>query len=337
MNTLTDKKGIWFIYDGECTICTYASSAVRIKEDYGQLFTLDARQNADDSLIQEINRRGLDLDEGMVIYTDGKFYHGKEVLKFLAKYGEGKNTLMTVFKGLFWSDHLAKVMYPWMRSVRNGLLRRKQIEPIDNLKLKNEPIFKAIFGDDWHKLPPIMKKHYANRPYTKDLNTVKGHLDLMCKPPLTWLSPLMKALGQIPTVNEEHVPVRVNFESDPDSKFFTFHRIFNFSSGKSYGFRSRMLQLKDNEVIELMKFGLGWKLAYHWDGEKVVLSHRGYALHFFGLFIPLPLTLLLGAGYAEEHPIDDNTFEMITHISHPLWGKVYQYNGRFELEDICAY
>jgi hypothetical protein len=47
--------------------------------------------------------------------------------------------------------------------------------------------------------------------------------------------------------------------------------------------------------------------------------------------MPIPLTLFLGKGYAEEIAIDDNTFDMITHITHPLWGRIYQYNGRFKV------
>ena len=36
-------------------------------------------------------------------------------------------------------------------------------------------------------------------------------------------------------------------------------------------------------------------------------------------------------GYAEEIAVDDNTFHMNTHISHPWWGKVYEYKGRFKI------
>jgi len=40
--------------------------------------------------------------------------------------------------------------------------------------MKNEPTFKAIFGDDWDQLPPIMRKHYANRPNSNDTTVVEG-------------------------------------------------------------------------------------------------------------------------------------------------------------------
>jgi hypothetical protein len=197
----------------------------------------------------------------------------------------------------------------------------------------SEPIFKSIFGEAWNDLPSIMHKHYANRPYTDDVTVVEGTLDVTCKQPLKALAPLMKLMGQIPAHNETSVPVTVRFQSDKDTKAFHFNRTFNFKNAKPYTFKSRMVQIKDNEVIEIMRFGLGWKLLYLWDGEKVVLKHRGYALRLFGHFIPVPLTLLMGEGYAEEIAVDDNTFDMITHITHPWWGKIYEYKGRFEVID----
>lgn len=195
----------------------------------------------------------------------------------------------------------------------------------------NEPTFKAIFGKDWDALPLVMKKHYANRPFTSDKTHVEGQLNVICKPPLIWLAPLLRLLGQVPPFNENNVPVSVHFQSDENSKAFHFNRIFRFKNHPPYSFRSRMEQVKGNEVIEVMRFGIGWRMKYDWDGEKVILSHRGYSWSIFGKLIPVPLTFLLGEGYAEEVAIDNDNFEMITHITHPLWGKIYQYNGRFKI------
>ena len=331
MKSLSEKTGVWFVYDGECPICTHAAQALRIKNDYGELHTLDARISEADPLMEEIHQRGLDLDEGMVIYTNHQFFHGKSALRFMAKYGECSNPFTALFKGLFWSKSLSNLMYPWLRGTRNWLIKQQSVPRIDNLHLKNEPIFKSIFGESWDDLPPVMKKHYANKPYTHEETIVKGVLNVMCKPPLLWLSPMMRLLGQIPTYNASNVPVTVRFQSDIHSKSFHFNRVFHFTKSRPYTFQSRMFQIKDNEVIEIMRFGLGWKMHYKWDGEKVVLSHKGYALQVFGHLIPLPLTILMGEGYAEEHPIDDDTFDMVTYITHPWWGKLYEYKGRFEI------
>lgn len=197
----------------------------------------------------------------------------------------------------------------------------------------SDPIFKSIFGTTWEELPPIMHKHYANRPYTDDEVIVEGMLDVMCAGPIKFLGPVMRLLGQIPTQNEKNVPVSVKFQSLPDSKAFHFKRIFNFKDDAPYVFHSRMIQIKNNEVIEIMPFGLGWKMLYRWDGKKVILEHNGYVLCLFGYFIPVPLTMLIGKGYAEEVAVNDYTFDMITHITHPWWGKVYQYKGRFKMKE----
>ncbi len=330
--SVPDKKdGVWFVYDGECPLCTSAAQALRIKKKHGSIHLIDARINSDDPLVEEINHRGFDLDEGMVIYHQSRFYHGRDALKFMAQYSEARNAFTVFCKSLFWSNTISTLTYPWMRGVRNLLLRRRGVKRIDNLGLKNKPIFQNIFGEKWNELPPVMHKHYANRPYCDDTAIVEGSLDIISNQPLLMMSWMMKFLGQIPVSNEKKVPVTVEFKSDDNSRSFHFVRSFHFKSDKPYVFHSRMMQIKDNEAIEIMRFGLGWKMLFLWDGKKVILQHNGYALHLFGHFIPMPLTYLMGAGYAEEIAVDDTTFDMITHITHPWWGKIYEYKGRFRI------
>lgn len=331
LQDVSQLEGVWFVYDGECPVCKHAAQALRIKQEFGELHLLNAREAADHGLVEQISRLGYDLDEGMVIYARQQYYYGAQALKFMAAHGRQQNGFMFFCRSLFWSASLTKLFYPWMRGVRNWLIARKGQGPIDNLQLKNTPIFQSIFGQDWSNLPTVFKKHYANRPYTNDRFFVHGELDVMGKAPLTWIAFVMRAMGQIPVHNERSVPVTVSFESEADSRYFIFNRVFMFRRARPYVFRSKMIQTRDNEVVELMRMGLGWKLAYRWDGNKVVLSHRGYVLKCFGHLIPLPLTLILGAGYAEEHAIDDNNFRMITYITHPWWGKIYEYKGHFEV------
>ncbi len=194
----------------------------------------------------------------------------------------------------------------------------------------NEPIFKSVFGKAWHTLPRVMINHYSNRPNTDDITVVEGTLDVTSKVPLTWLGSLMRFMGQIPIRNARNVPVTVEFRSDPDTKAFHLVRRFQFADG-DYTFHSRMLQIKGDEVIEVMRYGFAWRMRYSWNGEKVILSHLGYSLYIFGHLIRLPLTSLLGKGYAEEIAIDDNQFDMVTNITHAWWGKVYEYKGRFKV------
>jgi len=133
------NEDIWFIYDGECPVCRHAAHALRIKQQFGELHLLDARTNQNHPLLTAINEKSLDLDEGMVIFCDGRFYHGATALGFMATYGENQGLFNRINRLLFRSDRLAALMYPWMRATRNVLLKIRNKKPIDNLRLPPPP------------------------------------------------------------------------------------------------------------------------------------------------------------------------------------------------------
>ena len=77
------REGVWFIYDGDCPICSMAAHALRIREQLGPIALLNAREDNAHPLLQRVRDEGLDLDEGMVILHDGRFYHGQAALQFM--------------------------------------------------------------------------------------------------------------------------------------------------------------------------------------------------------------------------------------------------------------
>ena len=202
-----------------------------------------------------------------------------------------------------------------------------------NTYMSEQAIFKTIFADDWSKLPPVMQKHYVNRPYTDDISCVEGRLDVMCAGPIKFLAPLFWLMKGVPPVNEKNVPVQVRFESNKNTKEFCFNRMFYFKSKKPYCFKSKMFHTTGNQLVEIMPFGIAWKMSYHWEDECVKLKHRGYAFIIFGRMIPLPLKYLIGEGSAVEKAVDDESFDMQVEIRHPWWGKIYEYKGRFRIKE----
>ena len=193
------------------------------------------------------------------------------------------------------------------------------------------PVFKSVFSSDWDKLPCIMKRHYANRAYHDDVVTVKGCLKVEFSAIGRLLKPVFWLARTLVPHEGENIPCTVHFTTDAQSNAFRFNRIFHFPGQNPYHFRSAMIPVRGNEIIEKMSFGLCWRMLYSWNGEKVILSHKGYALHLCGVLIPLPLTILIGKGYAEELPLNDDEFSMMTEIRHPIWGKIYGYNGTFRI------
>lgn len=199
----------------------------------------------------------------------------------------------------------------------------------------SEPVFKNIFATSWQELPAVFHKHYANRANASDKTVVEGLLDISCRGPIRLFAPFFRVLGGIPPENEKNVPVTVNFLSKVNSPAFYFDRKFYFKDKKPRYFRSRMIHIEESEVVEIMKWGIGWKMDYLWQDNRVKLIHKGYVFNFFGFFIPLPVTFLLGKGYAEEQAIDENSFAMKVQITHPWWGKFYEYSGIFTVTENC--
>lgn len=128
-----DKTGIYFIYDGECPLCASVAQGLRLQKSGATLHLINARQEKSHPLIQDITQHNLSLDQGMVIYENNHFHHAKDALRFMAKYGKVSNVLMLFCKSLFWSERLSSLTYPWMRGIRNWLLRRRNIAQLDNL------------------------------------------------------------------------------------------------------------------------------------------------------------------------------------------------------------
>lgn len=327
---VTHQENVLFIYDGDCPICNYAAHALRIKETCGPLMLLNARIDSH-SVLAEINNRHLDLDSGMVIVHKGEFYHGKNALLFMAVYGGNVGWFNSINKIIFKYKFLTILAYPFMRFTRNTMLQIKKVPQIKNLEDRVSPIFKSIFAKDWDNLPLVMKRHYANRPFSNDIATVEGVMEVESSKLGRMLAPLFRITGTLVPYEGRNIPATVNFLSDPKSKTFRFDRIFLFPGKPPYRFLSMMHPLKDNQLVEIMRIGFGWHMDFSWNGEKIILKHKAYKYKLGGWFIPLPLEIFLGTGYAEETPIDDNSFSMMMEIRHPLWGKVFGYSGIFKI------
>lgn len=200
----------------------------------------------------------------------------------------------------------------------------------DTAATGNLPVFQQVFGDDWDRLPLVMRRHYHLRPGGNDVIRVRGHLDVK----VAWPMRLMARItGMLVPCSGDNVPVTVRFTSSPDGKSFQFDRVFHFPGRKPVRFLSRMQHMGGNVLVEFMRFGIGWKLACRWDGKKVILEHRGYVWQLFGVCVPVPLALVIGKGHAEEVPLSDTRFAMWTHSRHALFGPVFAYAGKFDIEE----
>ena len=333
MSDVSDLTGVWFVYDGDCPICKRAAEATQIKQSLGNLHLLDARTNDGHPLLAATNKRYLNLDDGMVIFHEGRYFHGAGALEFMAVHGTPNGLFNHLNRVLFRSKFLSKNLYPLMRGGRNLMLRLRGKPPLFNLEKRDTATFRAVFGDSWQDMPAVMHKHYANRPFGEDIFVAKGTMSVKAAPILRLLAPISRLVGGIPTYCQADIPVEVRFKSSPHHAGVTFDRLFHFKGHKPFRFRSTMLPQGGNRMIEKMRFGLGWRTRFMWRNNKVQLLHDGYAFCLFRWAIPLPLDWLLGEVTAEEKATGETTFDMVSEIHHPWWGKLYEYRGSFEMID----
>jgi len=72
--------------------------------------------------IDAITRRGLDLNEGMVLVLDGAFYHGADCVHRLALLSTPSGLFNRVNAWIFRSSIASRLLYPILRAGRNTVL-----------------------------------------------------------------------------------------------------------------------------------------------------------------------------------------------------------------------
>lgn len=121
------------VYDGECPICSAYCKALAIRQLDSRFEIVNARQYH--PVLDSINEKGLDLEEGFVLKIENEYFHGADAINRLA--------LITTHVGLFnrlnylifKSTYLSKILYPFLRTGRSILLHLLGIRKLDKVNL----------------------------------------------------------------------------------------------------------------------------------------------------------------------------------------------------------
>lgn len=122
---------VYILYDGECPLCRMGVENFTIPEQEGELQCIDKRTDSGHPVAQEMQRHALNINEGMVVKYQGRFYQGAEALHLMSKLGAGKGVLSRAGVVIFRSRCVAKLLYPSLRTMRNLLLKIKGIPQIE--------------------------------------------------------------------------------------------------------------------------------------------------------------------------------------------------------------
>ena len=106
-------KQITILYDGECPVCSTYTSYVALKELGTELVLQNARDKTE--LVFEANRRGLVLDQGMIVIVGDNWYHGAQAMHVLAAISAKNTVFGKINYFIFRSRILAHVLYPVLK------------------------------------------------------------------------------------------------------------------------------------------------------------------------------------------------------------------------------
>lgn len=126
---------VWFVYDGACPICAFGSRHWRVREAVGILHLIDAREEKEHPIMQEIKDKNINLDRGMVIKFQDTCYSGTDALHVMALIGTDYGWFNYINVLLFRSKLLARLCYPFMRGARRAALLLKGAPLIRNLEM----------------------------------------------------------------------------------------------------------------------------------------------------------------------------------------------------------
>lgn len=122
------RPGVEIVYDGECPFCSAYVKMVRLREAAGPVRLVDAR--GDDPLVDEMRRRGFDLDQGMAMRIGDDYVHGDAVMQRIAMMSSASGALNRLHAWVFRDPRRARLLYPGLRACRNLTLRLLGRKPI---------------------------------------------------------------------------------------------------------------------------------------------------------------------------------------------------------------
>jgi hypothetical protein len=183
-------------------------------------------------------------------------------------------------------------------------------------------LMQQALGADWDALPPALQTHYQFGT-TVDTGAMDIEYPRFMQPVLSALrrvGALVNRRGQrVATVVEKHVV--------GDRQYW--QRTITYADGQSIRFNSFWLYAGDGQMIEFVNPLLGLKMApYLADGR---LHYRGicFVIKLGPLLLRIPEWLVLGHTTIVEEAIDDSHFAMDFRLTHPLFGEVFRYAGKF--------
>lgn len=187
------------------------------------------------------------------------------------------------------------------------------------------PLMQQALGAQWQQLPTTLQAHYQH-----GTNTDVGALDIgyprLMQPYLSFL----RLLGALVNRRGKAVPTTVEKWMDGDTQ--RWKRTITFPDGKVIFFNSHWVYAGGSELIEYVSPFMGLRMAVSVVDGKLHYSGRHLVLKLGSVLIPIPEWLVLGHTTIVETALDEGGFAMDFRLTHPWFGEVFRYAGKFRTQ-----
>ncbi len=107
-------------YDGDCPFCARYVGLVRLRAAAGPVSLVNLRDAP--AALARFKAQGLNPDDGMIVETAGRLYHGADAMNAISLMSSRSGILNRIAAAIFSNALLARLLYPWLRAGRNAAL-----------------------------------------------------------------------------------------------------------------------------------------------------------------------------------------------------------------------
>ena len=137
--TVSSDDDWGLVYDWQCPACNLYCRQLCRGESGARFRLIDARGNPEE--MKEITARGFDIDQGMILKMNDRFYYGADAIHQLALIASPSTVFNWLNIRIFRSRRRAQLLYPVLRASRNFLLKLLRRTKINNLGLPDNERF----------------------------------------------------------------------------------------------------------------------------------------------------------------------------------------------------
>lgn len=185
--------------------------------------------------------------------------------------------------------------------------------------------FRALLSaQEWQSLPKAVRKRFSKRLAGLETVVYKGEVVHTQMNTVGWcLAQLTRVIGApLPLSRDAHVPVIVTVTEDPATGGQFWSRHYNRHWGFPQVIHSSKRFVGSTGLEEYVGGSVGMALSIHVEEGALLFKSAYYFLALGNYRLRLPRWITPGALTVTHKALDEEHFEFILDVTHPIFGKL---------------